>query len=158
MERVENMQANTNRNDALVITVFVVLVLMGIAGIATVLYFNVSGKELSFSKETCAFPLYFHIYCPGCGGTRAIRYLMRGDVIRSFMAHPIVLYLLILYIQSVCVSIYTIFIKKDMVVRYYVRIWELWVLLGIVVGSFLIRNLLLIFFGIDFLGECAPFW
>ncbi len=155
---MENVGKNTDRNKELVIIVFIVLVLMGIAGVAALIYFNVSGKELSFSKETCAFPTYFHIYCPGCGGTRAVRYLMHGDVVRSFMAHPVVIYLLILYVQSVCVSVYTIFIKKDMVVRYYVRIWELWLLLGIVVGSFLIRNLLVVFFGIDFLGECAPYW
>lgn len=149
---------NRNKDEALVIGVFVVLLVLGAIGIGAIVYFNVTGKEFSLSDKRCMFPAFLHIYCPGCGGTRAVRYLMRGDVLRSFMAHPLIIYLLILYVQSLCVSVYTIFIKKDMQVRYYVCIWELWLMLGIVVGVFVIRNLLLIIWGYDFLGECAPFW
>ena len=36
-------------------------------------------------------------YCPGCGGTRAVKALLRGDVIGSFFYHPVVLYGAVLY-------------------------------------------------------------
>ncbi len=42
------------------------------------------------------FPCLFHFligfYCPGCGGTRAIRLLLNGDLAGSFRCHPFVLY------------------------------------------------------------------
>lgn len=45
------------------------------------------------------FPCLFHFltgfYCPGCGGTRAVRALLRGDVVKSFCYHPFVLYAVI---------------------------------------------------------------
>lgn len=149
---------NENKNRTLVVGVFVLLLVMGLAGVAAIVYFNVTGKQISFSSKGCFFPGILHIYCPGCGGTRAVRYLMRGDVLRSFMAHPLIIYLLILYIQSLWVSVYTIFIKRDMQVRTYVYIWQLWLMLGIVIAVFVVRNVLLVLFGYDFLGECAPYW
>lgn len=30
--------------------------------------------------------------CPGCGGMRAFYYLFTGDILRSFLFHPVVLY------------------------------------------------------------------
>ena len=42
------------------------------------------------------FPCLFHLatgyYCPGCGGTRAITALLHGQLFRSFLYHPVVLY------------------------------------------------------------------
>lgn len=42
------------------------------------------------------FPCLFHLitgfYCPGCGGTRAIRMLIHGKVMASFCYHPFVPY------------------------------------------------------------------
>ena len=44
-------------------------------------------------------PCLFHTmtgwYCPGCGGTRAFRYLLRGEWFQSFRYHPLILYHLI---------------------------------------------------------------
>ena len=43
------------------------------------------------------FPCLFHLttglYCPACGGTRAVRALLRGNLKMSFQYHPIVLYM-----------------------------------------------------------------
>lgn len=140
------------------ITIFVILVVMGSVAITAGAYLGITDTAISFSDKKCIFPEYFHLYCAGCGGTRAVRYLIEGDLIRSFLAHPIILYLLILYIQAFCISIYTVFIKKDMKLRYYVKIWQLWTLLGVVLGNFIFRNLVLVIWGLDFLGDCAPYW
>lgn len=138
--------------------VFGILVLAGMIGIAVTIFCNLTGIEISLDNKECLFPTVLHLYCPGCGGTRAVRYLMKGDVIRSFLAHPIVLYALLLYIQSLIVSIYTVFIKKDNVLRTYVYIWQIWLALGIVLSVFIVRNACMVFGRIDFLGDCLPFW
>lgn len=40
----------------------------------------------------CTMYQKYHLYCPGCGGTRAFLALLHGDIIRSFCYHPFVLY------------------------------------------------------------------
>lgn len=40
----------------------------------------------------CMFRTITKIYCPGCGGTRAVYLLLTGHPILSFLYHPIVLY------------------------------------------------------------------
>ena len=40
----------------------------------------------------CRFRRMTGFYCPGCGGTRAVRALLQGRVITSFFYHPFVLY------------------------------------------------------------------
>lgn len=38
----------------------------------------------------CWFYQNFHIYCPGCGGTRAVIALMHGQIFKSLYYHPAV--------------------------------------------------------------------
>ena len=41
----------------------------------------------------CAFHLLTGFYCPGCGGTRAVVYLLQGQIGRSFQYHPLIPYM-----------------------------------------------------------------
>ncbi len=40
----------------------------------------------------CLFHLLTGLYCPGCGGTRAVKYLLTGHPVLSLQYHPLVLY------------------------------------------------------------------
>ena len=40
----------------------------------------------------CLFHLITGYYCPGCGGTRAVRALFKGQLLKSAYYHPIVPY------------------------------------------------------------------
>ena len=137
---------------------FWILLTVGVAAVGFAIYCNVTGYRISFSNNSCAFPYYLHLYCPGCGGTRAVRFLLEGKFVQSFLAHPFVMYLFILYIQCLLMSGYSVLIKRDGVFRTRIYIWQIVMMLVIVVGFFVIRNLLLVFAGYDFLGECISHW
>lgn len=47
---------------------------------------------LSGQGLPCLFHLFTGFYCPGCGGTRAILLLLKGDVAGSIKYHPFVFY------------------------------------------------------------------
>lgn len=49
-------------------------------------------RYLIYGHIPCIFYETTGLYCPGCGGTRATKALLRGEVIRSFRYHPFVLY------------------------------------------------------------------
>lgn len=55
------------------------------------------------------FPCLFHLatgyYCPGCGGTRAIASLLHGQLFRSFLYHPVILYTVFLLLRGLVFSI-----------------------------------------------------
>ena len=40
----------------------------------------------------CLFHWLTGLYCPGCGGTRAVKYLLTGHLMLSLRYHPLVLY------------------------------------------------------------------
>ena len=44
----------------------------------------------------CLFHRITGWYCPGCGGTRAIKYLLKGDIIKSLQYHPLIVYVVLI--------------------------------------------------------------
>ena len=81
-------------------------------------------------------PCLFHTmtgwYCPGCGGTRAFRYLLRGEWFQSFRYHPLILYTALVYLGHEKLFLY--------------------MAVGIVTVNFLVKNYLLIWCGVDLLA------
>lgn len=58
---------------------------------------NLPLQKLLLMQPPCLLRRVFGIYCPGCGGTRAVLELLRGHILRSFLYHPIVVYTAGLY-------------------------------------------------------------
>ncbi|MCI5995568.1 MAG: DUF2752 domain-containing protein [Blautia sp.] len=59
-------------------------------------------RGLNVQWNRLTLPCIFHsitgLYCPGCGGTRAVRFLIQGEILKSIYYHPFVLYGAVLYV------------------------------------------------------------
>lgn len=55
----------------------------------------------------------FHVYCPGCGISRSLMYLMRGDIFKSIRFYPTLYFLLTYIIYKYIVLIVSFIKKKD---------------------------------------------
>lgn len=53
-----------------------------------------------FAGVECVYLKYFHIICPGCGMTRALRAMLEFDFVSAFTYHPMIfaMPLVLLYI------------------------------------------------------------
>lgn len=107
-------------------------------------------KRLLFAK--CYIHTHYQLYCPGCGGTRALLAIVHGDIIKSLYYNPIIL---LLIIDVLFMNILSFIDKKNpntckilhYKIKYNVILLILW---GI---YFVIRNYLLIVMKIDIVGD-----
>lgn len=59
-------------------------------------------KKIVGAGLSCVFHSLTGLYCPGCGGTRAVRSLLKGDFRMSFQYHPLVLYaVFVLFVELI---------------------------------------------------------
>ncbi len=101
----------------------------------------------------CLFHRLTGYYCPGCGGTRSLVLLFRGDIWGSFRYHPFVLYALFAFIYVVITYIvYLVRRRTDKNIRYSFPGWTLWGAIVVIVINFVIKNGALLLFGIDLLS------
>lgn len=90
------------------------------------------------------------LYCPGCGGTRAVRSLLRGDLRMSAQYHPLVLYVIFAVLLEIILR--TVSGKQkhpaDREKRYRILI-----LTGVVLvtANWIFKNYMLVFPGVDLL-------
>ena len=98
----------------------------------------------------CVFHSLTGAYCPGCGGTRAILYMLHGNMRLSFQYHPLVIYIvfiLLVWLGSFLCS------KRWKKMSWLVRKYPIYIFLG--VGVIFInwgyKNYMLLVKGIDLL-------
>lgn len=126
------------------------------AGILLFPYYRTGAELLSAFVSFCVFHDAFHLYCPLCGGTRAAEALLHGDLAGAFRFNPIVLLLaglLLLWYVFAWVRV----IRKKSIFQV-LPAW-VWIAFGaVLLVFFLLRNFLLVCFGIDTIGDLAGFW
>lgn len=99
----------------------------------------------------CLFLQATHMYCPGCGGTRALFAMLNGQLLTSFLYNPAVLLGAVLILHYELGVIITLLVNNGK--YYYCRNpWPVYVYIGIVLGFAVVRNILLAGFGIDLLS------
>ena len=95
-----------------------------------------------------------HLYCPFCGCTRAGLALLRLDVAESFAANPLVILFCVGFAAYDVIAVARV--NKGNALPDLRRL-GFWVGIFLLVFS-LVRNILMIFFGFDTLGELSFFW
>lgn len=118
---------------------------------AVLLYLHLlRGAQLPFR---CLFSERAHLYCPGCGGTRALEALLRLDPAASLSANPMVLWLLLtLLYYEIAFSLALGGRRRQPSPA--PAITFAYALLAYAV----FRNLLLVFWSIDPLGDFIQYW
>ena len=106
--------------------------------------------------STCIMHTLLHIYCPLCGGTRAMVALCQGKLLLSLSYNPVSAYLTAGFLYFDIVA--ALRIKKGHPTPLSIPKWY-WIV-GIVIAAlvFIVRNTALIGFGMDNLGDLAHYW
>lgn len=99
----------------------------------------------------CLFHEWTGLYCPGCGGTRAVKALLGGHPLLSFLYHPVVPYCAVL---AVWFLIRLLVYRKtgDPKYRPYLENGYVYAGAGIIVINFIVKNYLLLAEGLDVLA------
>ena len=105
----------------------------------------------------CPAPLLLHLYCPGCGGTRALLSLLRGDVGAALLLHPgaVFLALCTLYYEGRLLAFFCA--RRPRPLRLRMQI-PLAIFLALSLGYCALRNLALVYWGVDPIGDLLPLW
>lgn len=98
----------------------------------------------------CMFYRYTGLYCPGCGGTRAAYYLAGGELFKSFLCHPFVPYVAIVYTVFMTVCFYRRHIAKGVYRPMKIERYA-YGAVAILLLQFVIKNILLLVFHISWL-------
>ena len=101
-------------------------------------------------SNACVFHEIFHLYCPGCGGTRAFYYFVHGNVWQSLIHNPFVSYTLVLYSVFMINTFLCRHTKKVGFVGFPITIL-IYVAIGILFGQWIVRNVIWIVFKITLL-------
>ena len=104
----------------------------------------------------CVTYKFFHLYCPLCGGTRAIFALLGLDVISAVKYNPFLFYLALAFVAYEIKAGVSAF--KGKIDAFIVPKWLVWVTSALFVAFFIGRNLLMIAWGIDPIGDLVGYW
>ena len=138
---------NRQFKDELTDTWFKLGIAFGIILLAAMISFYIWGEKIAFGDVKCAFYTVVHLYCPGCGGTRAAYYLFHGRIIKSFLFNPFVPYTLAAYFVFMINTILVKTTKKAGFTRYPASI-TIYVGVGLLIVQCIVRNILLAVCGI----------
>lgn len=85
--------------------IFIPLIVFGLGFSRYIYPLYIEGRP---SME-CKFRSIIGLPCPGCGGTRAFMYFFKGDMLSSFIYHPVVIYSFLAYILFMVIF----FVRKN---------------------------------------------
>ena len=108
------------------------------------------------ARSLCLMHDFLHLYCPGCGGTRAVVALLRGQILHSLQCNPLSAYLAVGFLIVDLRALLHIVRKQPFEIR--IPSWYFWIMLIIAALYCIARNVLMITIGYDYLGDLVRFW
>lgn len=98
----------------------------------------------------------FFIYCPLCGGTRAVAALLRLDLLSALKYNAFVVLMCVVILALDVWAWVRYFQKKEPLII--LPKWSWFAFSAILLTYFILRNVLMIFWGIDPTGDLVYFW
>ena len=135
---------------------FVLLNLGLLCVLAAFLLYALMLKRIKVPYVYCLMYSLFHLYCPFCGGTRAIFDILNLDILSAIKHNVFLIYLIIAFVFYDIRALSMILKGRKNAFSVPKWLWMLTVILFAV--FFVVRNLLMIAFGIDTVGDLAGFW
>lgn len=128
------------------------------AGILMALLFPLYMKAASWISSVLGGCLMhrFFIYCPLCGGTRAVAELLRFDFAAAWNYNAFVVLLCFAILALDVWAWVRYFQKKEPLIIF--PKWSWIVFCVVLIIYFILRNCFMIFFGIDPTGDLGFFW
>jgi len=130
-----------------------------LCALSLVLLYPLYGRLLAripFFLRGCLLHDWFRVYCPMCGGTRALEAMLRFDFAEALRYNLLVVLLAFALLAWDMLAFVRLLRKEKNLYR--VPMWT-WIALGAAVLVFgILRNLLMILWGIDPLGDLNIFW
>ncbi len=119
------------------------------------LYLHVVNK-LNPALTGCAMHDLLFLYCPLCGGTRALKALLRLDFASAIAYNPFVLLLVVLFITLDVLAFLRLLRGEQRLFVFPRSMWLTFCVLFVLWG--ILRNVLMIICGIDTTGDLVLFW
>lgn len=107
--------------------------------------------QMKIFSLPCIFWELTGYYCPGCGGTRACAALFRGEIVRSFLCHPVVVYTAVVFAWYMISHTIEYLTRGRLAVGMRYRDLYLYLAAAIILIQWVVRNLLKLVWGIDIL-------
>lgn len=136
---------NTN-TDNFLYKIGTIILLVAILFLSIIHIFQIN---YHFFSLPCLFYKITGLYCPGCGGTRSVHALMDGHLISSIKYNPIVLYGVFIYLWYMISNTIEYVSKHKIKIGMKYHDIYLWIGLAILILFCLIRNFILLVYGID---------
>ena len=90
----------------------------------------------------CLFHLITGYFCPGCGGTRAVRALLHGHLLQSIYYHPLVVYAAVVYLTFMLTQTVERLSQHRVSIGMKYHNLYVWIALAILAVNFALKNIL----------------
>ena len=118
---------------------------LAVAGVLFLVW-KFNGFTIGAYLPPCVFHAMTGLYCPGCGGTRAVYALLRGEVGMSLFYYPFVFYAAVLGTWFMVSQTIERISRHTLPIGLRFRPVYLWIALILILANFFVKNIALIVF------------
>lgn len=129
---------------------------LAVAAVLLFPYYRLGAGVVFSFLPSCLLHDVFHIYCPLCGGTRAVDAILHFHFPEAMRFNPLVVTFLLLAAVWYGIAWVRLFRGKSLLAPV-PKALSVSIAVAFV-GYWIVRNLLLIAFGVDPMGDLVGFW